>query len=103
MTSETRPHHYRKDGRPEAYDVGTNARVMCDRCFEEKKFDTYSHGAIAMFASQSNPHRPGRPGFLCREHLPRDTVIVNPFRGGQCRDLDGNTWFENAHGEKTLG
>ena len=92
----------RPDGRPEAYDVVKNPEgqngYRCHRCPSGVRYS----GGGDVFMLVSDETRDGaQPGdtrldYVCKRHLPDNTVIFNPATG-TCRNKTGDqTWREDA-------
>ena len=87
----------RDDGRPEVYDVmhvpvseGHSCFICDSRGHFWKKYS--KQGEVFMTSPLNTPG--STVAFVCREHLPENTVIFNPATG-MCRDKSGqNTWKE---------
>ena len=84
----------RPDGRPEAYDVPNidGQEFECGMCADLGLL--IKGGQNEIFMMSPAYFEDGKPHFLCREHLPDNTVIYNP-ETNKCRDKSGeNEWEE---------
>lgn len=87
----------RDDGRPEVYDTGTvpvsegHPCFVCNsRGFIWRRF--HLNNEVFMTSPVNTPG--AEIAFVCREHLPEDTVIFNPVTN-ECRNKAGdNVWVE---------
>jgi hypothetical protein len=83
----------RPDGRPEAYDVPATFRGECVICAQEGKSDVLL-SRNEVFMMSPSYWEDNEAHFMCRGHLPENTVIFDPV-SGTCRDKPGhNVWRE---------
>lgn len=87
----------RPDGRPEAFDIAPSASGKCRRCLERLGgAQVLRRGDLFLMSGENSPWADNISSLICRSHLPANVVISDPFRGFECRNLQGTEFWQES-------
>lgn len=85
----------RTDGRPQYYDLGKGDQVECAVCAQQGNHARYTQFEAFLCDPGNSPLNDGGVYTVCKQHIPDNSVIHNPFKN-MTRDKAGeNEWRED--------